>query len=74
MTEREELQAILGVMLLECFPERAREVIKSLRIMAASARDIIKTHNIEEGAEGEFLKTISDSLAFMANNANVDYP
>lgn len=72
LTDKQELQSILGIMLLECFPDMSKEIIKSLRLMTASIKEILNTHNLKEDHENEFMQVIADSFVFIALKANID--
>jgi hypothetical protein len=74
MTEKEELQAILSAMLLEVYPDKSRQIIKILRIIAKEVVDYIKNINTEPSTEEEIMTAVAKSLIFIAVKGKVDYP
>lgn len=70
MTEMNELQAILGIMILEVYPDRTKEIIKSLRIIRNNIIPVMRELNLEISEE-EIMECISNSLGFIAQNATI---
>jgi hypothetical protein len=57
-------------MILENYPDRAREVIKSLRIIMSNIYPIMQELNLQL-CEEDILDCVANSLAFLANNATI---
>ena len=70
MSERDELNAILGVMILDVYPELAKNIIKSLRIITNNISPSFEKFNIDMD-EKEIIEVISSSLSFLAINATI---
>ncbi len=70
MNDIDELNAILGVMILEVYPDKAREIIKSLRIIRSNIYPVLQELNLGM-AEEDIIDCISSSLCFLAKNATI---
>ena len=70
MNDIDELNALLGVMILEVYPDRAKEIIKSLRIIRSNVYPILEELNLGM-TEEDVLDCISSSLCFLAKNATI---
>jgi len=74
MSEQEELKAILGIMLIERYPDRSKNIIRSLRIISRDIREIIEEQFKQSITnEKDTMNQIAQSLVFLALNVNADY-
>jgi hypothetical protein len=73
MTEREELNAILGGMLFMQYPEMTRDIIANLRIMKEELHAaIIERLGSSISSDEEFLKLMANALIYVACNGKID--
>lgn len=71
MTESEELRAILFAMLYQIYPDRTKDILKSLRIIKESVKEICKKYSLNESDE-DIMECITKSLCFGSLRSNVE--
>lgn len=71
MTEENELRTILGGMLVLMYPDRTKDIIKSLRIMLDGIKEVQKKYNLADN-DDDIMGCIIKSLGYMALHGNID--
>lgn len=71
MSDNDELKMILGGMIAIAFPDRTKDIIKSLSIIVESVREIMKNHNLNDNEE-DILSVVSASLCYFALHGKID--
>ena len=71
MSEDDELRLILGGMLMLIYPDRTKDIIKSLRVMLASIKEIQNKYNLSDN-DADIMGCITKSLAYMALHGNIE--